>query len=144
MSASTPSDVPALTLKYAQTTNRALGVACKVIQQKQAEKKAALAHVPSAVKLLQDLGYIDADQAKMASDRLGSHDGAAEVLVNVLQEVKKAAEVKAASELGQPVSASTLSAAGSAHQKNANYAGYRRGEGERHPADASMLALIGK
>lgn len=135
----TPTDVRELTLKYAEVTNHALGRAVNLVRAQQTDKQAAQQHIPTAVNLLQELRLIDADEVKQASDKLASHGGISEVLVNVLQHFRKEAATKSASDLGEPESPDVLESRGSAHHKNANYCGYSRGAGEYSEADRALM-----
>ena len=136
------SKIPGLAVNYTRVTNQALGLAVKLAAGMQQEKKAALDLVPSAVALLKERGLIDEHQTKMASTQLGDHSETIGILMNVINNYEdqlKTANAKVASaNLGKPAdSAGESNARG--HAKNANYAGYRRGDDD--PVDEATRTL---
>lgn len=129
-------------LGFAKVAGRALHVAKKIIDEKQAAEKQAAEKVPGLLQRLKQAGLIDEGQVKQASAELGNHKLALDILNRVvsLYTAEKQASVKQASAgtTGKAV-ADTKAAP---MDKHANYAGYRRGEGERSAADEALLRLI--
>jgi len=136
------SKIAPLAVNYTRVTNQALGLAVKIAAATQHEKKAARDRIPSLVELLKEAGLIDEHQVKAASAQLDDHSEALGILANVIQryegELKEARAKQASADLGSPTN-DAGEAVLTGNQKNANYAGYRRGDDD--PLDEASRAL---
>lgn len=91
-------------LDYIETVNEVTKVASQIIE-KQQEKVASETQIDTVVAELKSVGLLQPNQVKLAKEQLSSPSSAMQILLNVVQSYKSAAEKRAsvkAEDIGKP------------------------------------------
>ena len=134
-------------LEAIETSGIALETARKFAEDVGQEKRAAAALIPGAVDGLISGHMVQEHERPLAATKLGTHEGALQVLGNLLDHVgqlKVAHERKIALlNQGQPANSENgEKIAGSPHHQNPNYVGSRPGLGEKKASDIAFLTAL--
>lgn len=144
-------------LDFADVTGQALDAAQKMASEVIAQEEKVATLVPPRVDALFTQGLIPEDEKQAANDKLSTHEGALEVVGNLLkiaEEQKQNYEQKlAAAGNGRSVANGELAGNGSprvtkqadagANYSDGGYVGRRRGAGERAESDQVIIDQLG-
>lgn len=135
------------TLDFVEATGKALSRAEKLAADINQEKQAALKLSSPVIESLVQHRLIDETEREMAATKLASHDGAMELLKNLVVhygQQKEAAAKKEALSQGSPIEGNQLPSAGEGQPRRKTAAvGQRAGLGERRESDEPFLRLAG-
>lgn len=138
-------------LEAIEAAGTALETSRKFANAVNQEKQAAAVLIPGAVDSLVDGRLVQDHERTNAMSKLGSHDGAVEVVGNLVQYIarqKAAYEQKlAVNGQGSGVAEKTASASGvgsgNGQPLNPNYIGQRAGQGVKKASDLAFINALG-